>query len=248
MKDPSGGASPAARPTTSRRLIAASVAAAILAACSGGGDASEDAAPTASPGAVTAESTPNAAPDAAPDAAAEPLYSEADMAYLEDMILHHEQALELAALVPARTEREELLRYAEDVEAVQSAEIELMYQFLDEAMAERGGAKVHADHGDHGAGMLTDDEIVAMASTSGEEFERQFLEGMIRHHQGALEMAEEQMASDSRSLGLAELAQHIVEDQTYEIGLMLSWLREWGLSEDGGEDGATAAASEDTGR
>lgn len=215
------------RDRRTRLLLPAVLAALALSACS-------PAAPVAGPDdPPTSSGTPTEAADGGATAGTgevPPLFGDDDLLFLEAMTLHHEQALEMAALVPARTDRDELVRYAEDVEQAQGAELELMETYMADASEERGGAVPHGDHAhEHEHDMLSDADIADLAQASGEEFERLWLEGMIRHHEGALRMAEEQLDAGSLHLGLADLAHHVIEEQQYEIGLMQRWLREWGL-------------------
>jgi uncharacterized protein (DUF305 family) len=166
--------------------------------------------------------------------AQEPLYDAAELSFLTHMIVHHGQALELSALVPSRTQREELKRFARYIDGEQRAEIEHMKGMLQLA-AERGIEVPHHEmHGDPPmAGMLSKAQMAALEKARGAEFERLFLEGMILHHQGALDMGLEeqkrQFETGRRPYGLDVLVEDIVVVQRAEITQMQTWLKEWGL-------------------
>jgi uncharacterized protein (DUF305 family) len=168
-------------------------------------------------------------------AAQEPLYEPAELHFLSHMIVHHGQALELSALVPSRTDREELKRFARYIDGEQRAEIEHMKGMLQ--LAEDRGIEVphHEMHGDPPmAGMLSKAQMAALEKARGAEFERLWLEGMMLHHQGALDMGLEeqkrQFETGRRPYGLDVLVEDIVVVQRAEITQMQTWLKEWGLT------------------
>jgi uncharacterized protein (DUF305 family) len=165
-------------------------------------------------------------------AAQEPLYTPEDLLFLSHMIAHHEQALELAALVPSRSKRDEFVRFARYVDGAQRAEIEQMKALL--ALATERGIQVPA-HGSHGAavmpGILSRAQMAALKAASGAAFERLWLEGMIYHHEGALTMGraqqQRQFESGRRPYGIDTLVDEIIVVQRAEITKMRTWLREW---------------------
>ncbi|HEX6999589.1 MAG TPA: DUF305 domain-containing protein [Gammaproteobacteria bacterium] len=162
------------------------------------------------------------------------LYDEEDLLFLRHMIDHHEQAVVLSALVPERTGRAELVRFADYIARAQAAEIAVMQSLLDAAEA-RG---LHPAHADHEAaqmpGMLARGQIDELAAASGAEFERRWLEGMIFHHEGALTMADaqqrRQFREGRRPYGIDVLLDEILVEQRAEIAKMRAWLDEWGLA------------------
>jgi uncharacterized protein (DUF305 family) len=168
--------------------------------------------------------------------AQEPLYTTDDLMFLTHMIMHHEQALEMAALVPSRSHREEFIRFARYVDGAQRAEIDQMKSLLS-AAAERGlEAPHHEMHGDPPMnGMLSHAQMAALAAANGPEFERLWLQGMIYHHQGALDMAREQQerqfASHREPFGIDAMVDDILNSQRAEITRMKTWLVQWGLSD-----------------
>lgn len=164
-----------------------------------------------------------------------PLYDQDDLLFLSHMIVHHEQALELSALVPSRTERDELKRFARYIEGAQRAEIEQMKSLLQLA-ADRGLQLPHHHlHGDPPmAGMLSKAKMAAIAAARGPQFERLWLEGMILHHEGALDMARDQQRHQfergRRPYGIDVMVEDILVVQRAEITQMRNWLEQWGLA------------------
>lgn len=147
----------------------------------------------------------------------------ADVAFVQGMIPHHAQALEMTALAPSRTTRADVLTMAGRIEVAQADEIAWMQRWLRDHGAE--DAHEHP-HGHLMAGMLTPDEMAALAAATGEDFDRLFLTGMIRHHEGALTMVEELFAAP----GAAEdplvfrFATDIDADQRADIARMRAML------------------------
>ena len=158
-----------------------------------------------------------------------PLYTEDDLRFLQQMIAHHQQAVDMARLVRARSERVELVRFAEKLGRTQAAEIEQMQSLLDLAAARGQTLPEHASHASHEMpGMLSRAQLEALAPARGGEFERLWLEGMIYHHEGALTMAaaqqRRQLESGRRPYGIDVLVEEIVEVQRAEIAQMRAWL------------------------
>ena len=159
-------------------------------------------------------------------------YSPADLAFLTHMIVHHQQALDLCALVDARTERPEFHRFARYLNDAQQAEIDQMKGLLQLA-SNRGAQLPDAHlHGDPPmAGMLSTAQMKAIAAARGAAFERLWLEGMILHHQGAIDMAlaqqEAQFRNRNQPYGLDTLVDEMLAVQRGEIGKMKDWLDTW---------------------
>lgn len=152
-----------------------------------------------------------------------PGWSHADLAFLQMMVPHHRQALEMAELAPDRAASPAVLALAERIEAAQAPEILLMAGWLTDRGVEVpqvGDDPGMWDHGTHGhdgmAGMLTPVELVALADAEGEEFDRLFLAGMVRHHEGAVQMARDALrgATDPR---IVELAEDVNAGQAAEV-------------------------------
>lgn len=154
----------------------------------------------------------------------------ADIAFVTGMIAHHAQAVEMSALIAARTTRHELHLLGERITVSQNDEIAMMRQWLrDHGAAVPDSAAAHAHHGGHGAlmpGMLTPEDMQALTAASGNAFDRRYLEGMIRHHQGALTMVAELLKQPgaARQPQLYEFAADIDADQRAEIARMRALL------------------------
>lgn len=157
----------------------------------------------------------------APDATS---HNEADVTFAQEMIPHHQQAVEMAALAGDRAADPEVRELAADIEAAQEPEIETMTGWL-EAWDEDvpTGSMDHGDMG-HGSsdampGMMTAEEMADLEQAAGTEFDRMFLEMMVEHHSGALEMARTEQAEGENPDALA-LAEKIEADQEAEIAEM----------------------------
>jgi uncharacterized protein (DUF305 family) len=175
-------------------------------------------------------------------------YTEADVRFMQGMIHHHAQAVEMVALVHGRTTNPELVRLAHRIDVSQTDEIAFMQNWLAErgeevpevhaghAAAENGHGHGHGlGHGHHGPGhdelmpgMLSPEQMGELAAASGAEFDRLFLEFMIFHHEGALFMVEELFSSPraGQQSEIFHFASHVDSDQRIEIERMLRMLRE----------------------
>ncbi|HEU4565954.1 MAG TPA: DUF305 domain-containing protein [Gemmatimonadaceae bacterium] len=233
------------------RAMAALLALAAIAACRSGG------APAAAPAAVPAAVAANAAPAAVPAAPARRGYTEADVRFVQGMIAHHGQALEMTALVPGRASRPELRLLAERIDVSQRDEIALMRRWLEQRGEEvpdvpalrSGQAAAHeahdsthqamradSPHAAHEAmaghhelmpGMLTPEEMARLAAAAGAGFDRLFLEDMIHHHEGALAMVAQLLATPgaAQEPELFRFASDVDADQRAEIARMRALLR-----------------------
>jgi len=173
---------------------------------------------------------------AAPSAGATaPLFTSEDLMFLTHMILHHEQALDMCAMVASRSHSDEFIRFARYLDGAQRSEIDQMKGLL--RLATERGLEIphHEMTGDPPmTGMLSKAQMAALAAASGPEFEKLWLQGMIYHHQGALDMAREmqerQFQTGRQTYGLDVLVDDITEVQRAEINKMKMWLTQWGLS------------------
>ncbi|HEY1104545.1 MAG TPA: DUF305 domain-containing protein, partial [Agromyces sp.] len=140
------------------------------------------------------------------------------------MIPHHEQAVEMSDDLLAKDGVDPAVReLATQVMAAQQPEIDQLNEWLD-AWGAGGDSMPGMDHGsgsgmDHGDGMMSEDDLAALADATGAEASRLFLEQMIVHHEGAVEMAESELADGEHS-GATEMARTIVDTQTAEIATM----------------------------
>jgi uncharacterized protein (DUF305 family) len=194
-------------------------------ACRSAGDA-----PIVQPG---APGQPSRRITAAQAADATPLaFTASDVRFMQGMIAHHAQALDMVALVPSRTQRADLKLLAERIRLSQADEIAMMRQWL-----EARGQAVPDPHPDHGnravlmPGMLGAAEMTRLAEATGAAFDRLFLEGMIRHHEGALTMVDQLFASEGagQEPEIFAFVSDVDADQRMEIdrmGAMLAMLKE----------------------
>ena len=118
-------------------------------------------------------------------------YSVGDVMFLQGMISHHAQAMEMSVLVESRTNREGLELLAQRITLSQEDEISMMQGWLqDRGLGVPTLDVHHADDYELMPGMLTDEEMAELEAAEGAEFNTMFLEFMIEHHLGAIEMVE----------------------------------------------------------
>ena len=150
-------------------------------------------------------------------------FTEGDVRFMQGMISHHAQALEMTELLETRTQNETMRQMAQRIDLSQEDEIAMMRDWL-----RTRGQEVPAVDAHHGPdwqpmpGMLTDDEMASLAAAGGAAFDRLFLELMIKHHRGALTMVENLLrqrgaAQDSE---LFAFTTDVTADQTDEIDRM----------------------------
>jgi uncharacterized protein (DUF305 family) len=156
-------------------------------------------------------------------------YTAADVRFMQGMIGHHAQALEMTALVASRTPREEMRLLAARIEISQADEIAMMRSWLTARGAELPNP--HAHHGEGAVlmpGMLNADEMRTLAAAKGVEFDRLFLEFMIKHHEGALIMVDELFSAGGagQQSDIFAFASDVDADQRMEIERMGGLLRE----------------------
>ncbi len=152
----------------------------------------------------------------------------ADIAFAEGMIPHHEQALEMAELAKENATTGPVKKLARGIARDQDREVILMRQWLrdwgvaDEGSAPASGAAEVPDQGhEHGSaeGMASADEMLTLAQATGPAFDRLWLELMIRHHEGAVVMAESVLETTS-DLEVEALAEAVVMAQSAELDRM----------------------------
>jgi len=154
----------------------------------------------------------------------------ADVRFMQGMIGHHRQALEMTALVGARTAHEGMRLLAKRIEISQADEIGMMLDWL-KARGEPAPDS-HAHHAPGAVlmpGMLTAGEMQRLADATGVEFDRLFLELMIKHHDGALVMVDELFSSAGagQQSDISAFASDVEADQRMEIERMSAMLREY---------------------
>jgi uncharacterized protein (DUF305 family) len=211
-----------------RRLIiaaAAGVGAVVLAVLIGIQLAKGDPDPAAGPRIVQPGAPGQAGRTLSPEELAKlspPAHNGADTAFMQRMIPHHAQALEMTALVEGRSQSADVPLLAERIEISQRDEIAQMQRWL----TDRGLAvpTPHANHPGHDTlmpGMLNDHQLAQLEQARGAEFDRLFLQLMIRHHEGALVMVQELYASGGGLEPASDrFAREVNADQNIEINRM----------------------------
>jgi uncharacterized protein (DUF305 family) len=203
--------------TAHRKLIrrtalaaTAGVAALVLAACGGGGH---------DMGSMGSDSSPSASASAKAGK-----HNDADVSFATDMIQHHRQAVEMADLAADRASSQEVKDLATKIKGAQDPEIKTMSGWLtswdEEVPADMSGMEGH-DMGDMSSmpGMMSSEDMDKLEKASGAEFDKMFLDMMIKHHEGAVEMAETQKA-DGKYGPAVKLAEDVITAQTAEIEQM----------------------------
>lgn len=144
--------------------------------------------------------------------------SDADIMFLQMMISHHQQAVDMGALAETRASNVQVKALAAQIKAEQSPEIAQMSTWLTDA-----GLPTTSDMGDmQGDGMLSDAQMTALTNASGTAFDKLYLEGMIAHHEGAIKMVSMLATSDNPST--TQLGEAIVKSQTAQIAQMKALL------------------------
>ena len=154
-------------------------------------------------------------------------YNADDVAFATNMIPHHQQAVELSALVPDRSTNTELIALANQISAAQQPEINVMKVFLVQ-WTEGTGNPTSSDSGMPATAApcrawSTPRPWPSLESLNGAEFDKLWLESMISHHQGAIEMAKAELANGD-NVDAKSLATNIVTTQEAEIGQMKQML------------------------
>ena len=162
-------------------------------------------------------------------------HNSADVTFATEMLPHHAQALSMVDLTLGRKLDPEVADLAEQIRNAQVPETETMVDLLNEwgePVPETSRDHVNADsHGSHDGpevdsdmpGMLSSEEMQALEEAPAAEFEQLFLEMMIEHHEGAIEMARTEL-DEGRYIPARELAEDIVSGQQDEIDTMESLL------------------------
>ncbi len=149
-----------------------------------------------------------------------PAHTAVDTAFMQHMLVHHAQALEMSALVGERTDSQDLPLLAERITVSQEAEITLIEQWL----TDRGEAvPLVTDDAGHEVmpGMATPEQLAQLSAARGPAFDALFLGLMIAHHRGALTMVDELYdAGAGLEPAVDGFAREVEADQSIEIGRM----------------------------
>jgi len=163
---------------------------------------------------------------------------EADTQFMQGMIHHHAQAVEMVALMQARTRNKALLHFGDRIRISQTDEIQFMRQWLEERGKAVPMEHEHMAHMNHQGmdmsamapmpGMLTPEQMKALAAAKGSKFDYLFLTGMIQHHTGALIMVQDLFSTPAtgQDNALYDFATDVDNTQTAEIKIMKGMLKE----------------------
>lgn len=142
--------------------------------------------------------------------------NDADIMFASMMKEHHEQAVEMSDMLLSKDGVDErVVALAEEIKAAQEPEIQKMEQWLEDWRADTSGMESM----DHGDGMMSEEDMKALGDATGADAGSLFLEQMIQHHQGAVDMAQEEVDNGQNSDAIA-LAETIIDAQTTEIATM----------------------------
>ncbi len=155
-------------------------------------------------------------PDEAATAVPAPTANAADVKYVQDMIVHHQQALDLALLAPNRASSAKVKSLASRIKDTQGPEIQFMRSWLQQQ--EQRIPDHHAAHQGM-PGMATPEQLEQLKAASGTAFDELFLQLMTAHHEGAITMSE-QVLTDGSHIRIEELANDIAVTQLAEIRRM----------------------------
>lgn len=203
-------------------VLAAAASLTVLAACSDGGTASGASSSTAAP-------TSSAAP--ATSASSSAAHNAADTAFVQGMIPHHSQAVAMADIAAQRATDARVRQLATRIQQAQGPEIEQLRGFLvawgepETTATNPTGSMGGMGHGSMGqpggspagmGGMMSDQQMQQLQQAGGAQFDRMFLQMMVEHHNGAVAMAQTELAEGQNPEAKA-LAQKIIDDQRAEI-------------------------------
>jgi uncharacterized protein (DUF305 family) len=158
-----------------------------------------------------------------------------DEQFIDMMVPHHESAIAMAEMAQERAEHPELRSLADDIVAAQSGEIEQLRRWRNEwfgssdtpsmdQMPMLPGMSMPPGHSMSGGTMDMTSELDGLRGTS--EFDRDFIDAMIRHHEQAVEAARLALDASDRD-EVRDLAQAIIEAQTSEIQQLEEWRADW---------------------
>jgi uncharacterized protein (DUF305 family) len=173
-----------------------------------------------------------------------PPRSQADVEFMQGMIMHHAQAVEMTALIPSHTENQDLRSLGARISSSQSDEIKFMQRWLaarGEPVAMATPGMPDMDMSRHMSrqpealmpGMLTPEQMEALRKAKGSEFDHLFLTGMIQHHDGALTMVKDlfDTAGAGQDADVFNFATDADNTQRAEIRIMQTMLKKKPLEE-----------------
>ena len=148
------------------------------------------------------------------------LYTKADVEFMQGMIAHHAQAIVMSRLAEKNGANAQVLKLSRKIDQSQVPEIEIMQQWL--RRHEQFAPDTASWHTMRMDGMLSDEEIAELDTSKGVAFDRAFLVGMIKHHEGAIKMVDDlfKVKGAGQEVDANVFANDVVSAQTAEIGIM----------------------------
>jgi len=200
----------------SRRLAMAVVLSPLLAACSPDKSADKPAV-AAGQTAMAGMSAPVTIPKNA-------IYTEADVRFMQGMIAHHAQAIYMSRMAASRQANPRVLKFANKIDQSQQAEIRLMQEWL--RVHQQSVPDTSSWRTMMMPGMLTAQQLKDLDGSKGTDFDSEFLNLMIQHHEGALKMVADLLASPlaAQDVDVSVFANDVVTVQTAEIQIMQQML------------------------
>jgi uncharacterized protein (DUF305 family) len=193
-----------------RRILLALAAALLLAACNQGGEEQAQ-------GTAPAEAAPN----------------DADVTFTQNMIPHHQQAIEMAQLVDSHTDRPELRKLADSIQSSQRQEITQLQGWLRSWGKPMTPSEGHGGHGDtEMPGMMSEADMRRLMAATGTEFDLAIVDMMSTHHQGAIDKSKTEL-KDGSLPQVTRLAEQIIDTQQDEIDQLQRWKTEWSTAASG---------------
>ncbi|WP_396290630.1 DUF305 domain-containing protein [Curtobacterium sp. KT1] len=166
----------------------------------------------------TTGGTDHSSHSSSPEASTSSEANSADEMFATMMIPHHEQAVEMADMILAKDDIDpRVTDLAQQIKDAQQPEIDTMTGWLEDWGVNPDDAPAGHDMGDDG--MMDETAMTALDNATGDEAARLFLEGMIVHHEGAIDMAETELEKGQNPYAL-ELAQQVIDGQSAEITTM----------------------------
>ncbi len=142
---------------------------------------------------------------------------ELEIKFLQEMIKHHQSAVEMAKIVKGHTKRPELLELSNDIISKQNKEIDQMKDWLDDWYKESATGSMKS---------MSMKSVAKLKKAEGQKFDLLFLKEMIQHHQQAVDMSQVLQKKTDRKK-LLKFGKNIVKDQTKEIQQMKDWGEDW---------------------
>ncbi|WP_432562092.1 DUF305 domain-containing protein [Kineococcus sp. SYSU DK003] len=200
----------------------------VLAACGGQDTGSMDHSSMSSESSESSATASSPSTSATSSAAVDAEHNDQDVTFVQMMHVHHQGAIEMADTATTKASSQEVEELAAKIEAAQQPEIEQMTSWLN-AWGEPTAADSSMEGMDHSSmssmggssmpGTMSEEQMTQLQNATGTDFDRMFLQMMIEHHTGAVQMAETEQQQGSNTQAL-ELADSIITSQNAEIGQM----------------------------